>query len=253
MKTVLITGSARRLGAIMARHCAAAGWQVLIHYNRSAKAADATVTSLRERGHAAHAIGADLADRKAVAGLIAKAQDVAGEPVTALINNASVFNHDLAQTFTAEGLTDHMQINLEAPVTLSRDMAAALPTDQPGCIINILDQKLWNLNPDHFTYTLSKYALKGATEMLALALAPQIRVCGLAPGFTLQNEDRPSDDFEALAASGNLRGQPIDPEMIGRTALFILENSALTGEIIRVDNGEHMVPATRDIAYRTPE
>lgn len=246
-RAVLVTGGAKRLGAIIARHLAREGWQVLIHYNSSGEDAAALTRELTANGGTAQIFQADLADPAAAKDLIAAAAKAA--PLAALVNSASLFEYDSAADFTPDGLDAHLQVNLAAPVLLAREFAATLPAGREGCVVNILDQKLWNLNPDFFTYTLSKYALLGATKTLAQALAPQVRVNGVAPGLTLPSGGQTEAEFAEVAGKYNLRRQPIDPDMVAGAVSFLLTNSAMTGEILRADNGQHLVSSDHDIMF----
>ncbi|HQT68743.1 MAG TPA: SDR family oxidoreductase [Acetobacteraceae bacterium] len=243
-KTVLITGGGRRIGAAIARDLAARGWVVVIHCRESRREADELAASLGEgRGFV---VQADLASEADVGTVIERATALAG-PVTALINNASRFVFDSAASVSGEAVRAHMAPNLIAPLILARDFAAALG-DHKGVIVNILDQKLHNLNPDFFSYTLSKAALAAATEMLAMALAPRIRVCGVSPGLTLIGHKQTPASFERGWKSMPLeQGSP--PEDIARTVAFILETGSITGTTLVVDGGEHLMRRVRDVAF----
>jgi NAD(P)-dependent dehydrogenase (short-subunit alcohol dehydrogenase family) len=236
---VLITGGARRLGAAMARAVAGAGYTPVIHANHSATDAIALAAEL-----GGHAILADLADPAAPEKLIFEAIAKAG-PLYGLINNASRFEFDLAATVTAEAIAAHAGTNLTAPVLLTRYFAASL-TLPHGVVINMLDQKLANLNPDFFSYTLSKAALAAATEMFAMALAPKIRVCGIAPGITVRAPNQSQEKFEkAWRANPLQRGST--PEDIARAALFILQTPCITGTTLFIDGGEHLTRRIKDV------
>jgi NAD(P)-dependent dehydrogenase (short-subunit alcohol dehydrogenase family) len=236
---VLITGGARRLGAAMARAIAGAGYIPVIHANRSAKEATALAAELD-----GHAILADLSDPAAPEKLIQEAIAKAG-PLFGLVNNASRFEFDLAGTVTADTITAHAGPNLAAPVLLTRHFAASL-TLPHGVVINMLDQKLANLNPDFFSYTLSKAALAAATEMFAMALAPKIRVCGIAPGISVRAPNQTEEKFQkAWRANPLQRGST--PEDIASAALFILQTPCITGTTLFIDGGEHLMRRSRDV------
>jgi NAD(P)-dependent dehydrogenase (short-subunit alcohol dehydrogenase family) len=240
MNPILITGGARRLGAAMARALVAAGYPVILHAHRSVAEAEALAAELRAR-----VLLGDLADPAVPARLL----DEAG-PLSGLINNASRFEFDRPGTATAESLAAHMAPNLIAPVLLAQGFAAQAPA--AGVVINILDQKLSNLNPDFFSYTLSKAALAAATEMLAQALAPNIRVCGIAPGITLPGATQSPERFER-AWRANPLGRGATPEDIAAAALFILRTPSVTGTTLTVDGGEHLTHRARDVAFLAPE
>lgn len=240
MNPILITGSARRLGAVLARALVAAGYPVVIHAHSSAAEAQVLGEELGAR-----VVLGDLADPLVPARLI----DEAG-PLGGLINNASRFTFDTVATTTAEALAAHFAPNVIAPVLLAQEFAAQNP--QNGVIINMLDQKLTNLNPDFFAYTLAKAALAAATDMMALTFAPNIRVCGIAPGLTLPGPKQSPEKFErAWRANPLARGAT--PEDIAATALFIIRTPSMTGTTITVDGGEHLMHRPRDIAFLAPE
>jgi NAD(P)-dependent dehydrogenase (short-subunit alcohol dehydrogenase family) len=242
---VLITGGAKRLGAAMARALAAAGYGVVVHANRSAAAAEILAAELG----GAVVLG-DLSDPTAPARIIDEAVRKVG-PLYGLINNASRFELDRAGTITAEMIAAHMAPNLVAPVLLTQAFAAALTLER-GVVVNILDQKLANLNPDFFSYTLTKAALAAASEMFAMALAPKIRVCGIAPGLTMIAPKQTEERFEkAWRANPLQRGSA--PEDIAEAALFILKTPSVTGTTLYVDGGEHLMRRSRDVGILSGE
>jgi len=240
MYPILITGGARRLGAAMASALHAAGHPVLIHAREASDAARAFAATLGSR-----LLVGDLADPATPARLLAEAGPLAG-----LINNASHFVFDSPGTVTAASLAEHIAPNLVAPVLLAQAFAETKPA--AGVIINILDQKLSNLNPDFFAYTLTKAALAAATDMQAQAFAPNIRVCGIAPGLTLPSPKMTEAGFErAWRANPLHRGAT--PEDIAAAALFIVQTPSVTGITITVDGGEHLTHRPRDISFLAPE
>ena len=242
---VLITGGAKRLGAAMARAVAAAGYGVVIHANRSDAAAEELAAEL-----GGHVVLGDLDDPAAPARIVAEAAETAGG-LFGLINNASHFVFDKAGSITAESIAAHMAPNLVAPVLLTQEFAARL-TAERGVVINILDQKLVNLNPDFFSYTMTKAALAAATEMFAMALAPRIRVCGIAPGLTMIAPKQTPERFEkAWRANPLQRGSA--PEDIADAALFILKTPSVTGTTLYVDGGEHLLRRSRDVGILSSE
>jgi NAD(P)-dependent dehydrogenase (short-subunit alcohol dehydrogenase family) len=240
---VLITGGAKRLGAAMARAIAAAGHPVVIHANSSTAEAEALAAEIGN----SYIVQGDLSEDPAPIFAAAIAQ--AG-PLYGLINNASRFIFDKPATVTAESIAAHMAPNLIAPVLLAQAFAAQ-PDMVSGVIINILDHKLQNLNPDFFAYTLSKAALAAANEMMAMAFAPKIRVCGIAPGLTMPGPKQTPESFER-AWRANPLGRGPEPADIARAALFILQTPSITGTTITVDSGEHLLHRTRDVAFLAP-
>jgi len=229
----------------MARALAAAGYGVVIHANTSA--AEAATLAAELNGH--HVIG-DLSDPAIPARLIDEAIEKAG-PLYALINNASRFEYDRAGTISAATIAAHIAPNLTAPVLLTQAFAEKLALER-GVVINILDQKLTNLNPDFFSYTLTKAALAAATEMFAMALAPRIRVCGIAPGLTMIAPKQTPEKFETAWRANPLR-RGSAPEDIAAAALFILNTPSVTGTTITVDGGEHLMRRSRDVGISPPE
>ena len=239
MNPILITGGARRLGAAIARALVQAGYPVILHAHRSAEAARALADEIGAR-----VVLGDLGDPATPARLIAEAG-----PLSGLINNASHFVFDSPGTTTAEQIAGHMGPNLVAPVLLAREFAAQKP--EQGVIINMLDQKLSNLNPDFFAYTLTKAALAAATDMMAQAFAPNIRVCGISPGLTLPGPKQSQEQFErAWRANPLQRGAA--PEDIAAAALFIVKTPSVTGTVLTVDGGEHLTHRPRDVAFLAP-
>ncbi len=242
----LVTGGAKRVGAAIVRGLAASQRAVVIHYHGSAVEAEALRAEIMQAGGRAFLLRADLSDAAAVAGLIAQAEALAG-PLEVLVNNASRFVFDQPASITADAIAAHMAPNLVAPVLLARDFAAAC-AGRRGVIVNILDQKLANLNPDFFAYTLSKAALAAATEMLAMAFAPLVRVCGVAPGLTLIGERQSAENFaRGQAATPLWRGST--PEDIAATVRFIVETGSVTGTVFYVDAGEHLMRRQRDVSF----
>ena len=240
MNPILITGGAKRLGAAMARGLVAAGYPVIIHAHESGPEAEALAAELNAR-----VLLGDLADPETPARLIAQAGPLGG-----LINNASRFVFDSPATVSADSMLAHAASNLFAPVLLAQGFAAQKP--ERGVIINILDQKLTNLNPDFFAYTLSKAALAAANDMMAQAFAPNIRVCAIAPGLTLPSPKMTPEGFEQAWRANPLR-RGATPEDIAAAAVFIMGTPSMTGTVITVDGGEHLTHRPRDIAFLAPE
>lgn len=243
---VLVTGAAKRLGRAVAVEAAARGWNVAIHYAASRTDADETAALVRAQGGEDVRIGADLS-REAET-LVGKAAREAGAPMRALVNCAAMFEHDVIDDFTAERADRHMHLNAYAPAILARALAVQLPAGATGAVVNFLDFKLAQPYPDHFAYTLSKYALAGATELLARALAPRVRVNAVAPGYVLPAPGQPQPDFERLHAQTPLE-RGVDAEDVARAALYLLEAPAVTGQTIYVDAGLRFRSRDRDLAF----
>lgn len=245
-RTVLVTGAARRLGRSIALELAAAGWQVAVHYRSSAPEAQQTAAEC-SRHAPAQAFEADLADDAQVRGLLPRVIQRFGT-LDAVVNNASRFEHDDAQSFTAASLAAHVASNTAAPILLAQALHAHLKgRGASGCMVNLLDQKLWNPNPDFLSYTLSKAALEAATTLLAQALAPQLRVVGVAPGLTLTSHMLSQEKFEQLHKLSPL-GRSSTPGDVAHAVRFALENAAITGTTLLIDGGQHLMKFDRDFS-----
>lgn len=246
-RTVLVTGAARRIGATIARTLAAAGHRVVVHHNRSGAEAEALAAEIRAAGGWCATLAADLSRRDAVDGLIGRAVALAG-PLDVLVNNASSFTNDSIDTVTWDTFDAHWVPNLAAPLFLSRDFARQVREGGDGCIVNLLDQKVINLNPDFVSYTLSKVALAGLTEMLAMQFAPRIRVCGVSPGITLISGRQTPESFERAWTAPPLR-RSSTPEEVADAVQFILRTRSMTGRTIVLDGGESLQRRARDVAF----
>ena len=234
---VLITGAAQRIGGAIAAALADDGWTVGIHYFRSADTAEALCADLKSKGAETYTVGADLGDDSALDDLIAEASQSA--PVTCLINNASVFERDDLETLSRSSWNQHLDVNLWAPARLSQALAAALPDDLNGNIINIVDQRVENIPPDFLSYTISKAGLWTLTQSLALALAPRIRVNAIGPGPVLPSPRQNAEQFEAQASRMPLgHGAPVSE--IADCVRYILSATAMTGQLINLDGGQHL-------------
>ena len=245
---VLVTGAAARIGRTIALDLAAHGFDVAVHHRGSAEDADLTAAQARACGAGAHVLAADLADEAACLALVPAALSRFGR-LDAVVNNASTFDHDSPQTFGHAAMERHWRTNTAPAVLLAQALHAHLVERQgQGCVVNILDQKLWNLNPDHFSYTLSKAALQAATTMLAQALAPRLRVCGVAPGITLPSGPMTAHEFAAAHKLTPLQHSST-PEDIAHAVRFMLESPAITGTTLLVDGGQHLAAQSRDVLH----
>ncbi|HVE53065.1 MAG TPA: SDR family oxidoreductase [Ramlibacter sp.] len=245
-RTVLVTGAARRLGRSIALDLAAAGWRVAVHYRGSDAEARETADACRRHADA-DVFAADLADEAQARDLVPRVAARFGV-VDAVVNNASLFEHDGAQDFTAGSLARHMATNTAAPVLLAQALAVHVrDRAAQGVVVNLLDQKLWNPNPDFFSYTLSKAALEAATTLLAQGLAPHLRAVGVAPGLTLTSHLLPQEKFEQLHRLSPL-GRSSTPQDVAHAVRFALENRAITGTTLLVDGGQHLMKFDRDFS-----
>lgn len=249
MKWVLITGAAKRLGRAVALDLAHAGWGVVAHHRASGEAANTLIAEIAAHGGRAVSVQADLDDSAERHGLITHATQKAGAPISALVNCAAMFEHDTIDTLTEAALQRHIALNTFTPALLAREFAEALPEDARGCVVNFLDFKLANPYPDHFSYTLSKYALAGATELLARALAPRVRVNAVAPGYVLPAPGQSEEDFKRLHGKTPLGTGPT-PGDIAHAVRFLIENPAVTGQTIYVDCGKRFRSHARDMAFQ---
>jgi NAD(P)-dependent dehydrogenase (short-subunit alcohol dehydrogenase family) len=234
----LITGAARRIGRAIALDLAAHGWAVAVHYRRSRAEAAALVDEIAGRGGRALALSGDLADPEALESLVPRCAEALGAP-TCLVNNASEFQIDTVATTSPESWDTHLDINLKAPVFLARSLFLNLPPEATGNVINIIDQRVWKLTPDFFSYTISKAGLWTATRTLAQALAPRVRVNAVGPGPVLQSIHQTEAEFAAESAS-TLLGHGPTPAEIAATVRFILGAPAMTGQMIALDGGQHL-------------
>lgn len=240
----LVTGAAKRIGRSIALKLADAGFHLVVHHRSSPDEAAAVTAEIEAKGVRAVALAAELTDEPAAAALIPRAAEALG-PVTLLVNSASLFRDDRIETVTRESWEAHMAANLRAPVLLTQAFASALPAGRQGSVVNILDQRVRRLNPQFFSYTLSKAALWTATQTLAQALAPRIRVNGVAPGPTLPSIHQRNGEFDREAAAVPLQ-RSATPEEIADAVLFLADAASVTGQMIAVDGGQHL-------AWRTPD
>lgn len=242
----LITGSAVRIGAVIARRLAADGWPVAIHARHSVAEAGALAAALRLEGHQSLVVSGDLAQPETAASLYEQANALGFCSV--LVNSASVFAYDDLPGLTAETLDQAYAVNLRAPLLLMREMASRLPADAKGLVVNILDQKVFNPNPDFFSYTVMKCALEASTRLAAQALAPKVRVCAVAPGLSLPSATQTPKGFDDAHGEA-LLGRGSTPEDIAETVCFIARAEAMTGSTIVVDGGQSLQARPRDVMF----
>ncbi len=246
--TVLITGAAKRLGREIALQLAGQGWRVAVHYRDSLEDARKTVADCQKLAGQSQAFRANLSNESAVRQLLPHVVKAFGH-VDALVNSASTFEYDDAKGFSFEAMDKHMRANAGAAVILSAALHEHICSREGarGVVVNLLDQKLWNPNPDFLSYTLSKAALESANTMLAQALAPQLRVVGVAPGLTLTSNMLTPEKFETMHKLSPL-GRSSTAANVAQTVAFAIGNSGITGTTLLVDGGQHLMKFDRDFS-----
>ncbi|TPW32058.1 SDR family oxidoreductase [Pararhizobium mangrovi] len=243
-RTALVTGGAKRIGRAIVEDLARNGFAVAVHANRSTDEAEALVGSIRSDGGRAAFVRADLTDVEQAENLIARASEALG-PVDLLVNSASLFKEDTAERFDAGTWDAHFAIHARAPVLLAQRFAAQADLGDNPLVVNIVDQRVWRLTPEFFSYTLSKSTLWTATQTMAQGLAPRIRVNAIGPGPAMASEHQSAEDFEAQTARVPLERGPQADEF-GRTIRYLYDCRSITGQMIALDGGQHL-------AWRTPD
>ena len=244
----LVTGAARRIGRQIALELAAHGHDIAVHYRHSRDEAEATAADLRASGAAAEVFAADLSDEAACRALV-PAVVAHFQRLDVIVNSASTFEYDAPASFGHAAMDKHWRANVAPAVILAQALHDHLKgCVEVGCVVNLIDQKLWNPNPDYFSYTLSKAALEAATTMLALALAPQVRVCGVAPGVTAVSGPMTQEEFQRAYTLTPLN-RSSTPADIARSVRFLIESPAITGTTLLVDGGQHLERQPRDVLF----
>jgi NAD(P)-dependent dehydrogenase (short-subunit alcohol dehydrogenase family) len=247
----LVTGAGRRIGRAIALGLAHAGWDVAVHYRSAEAEAREVCDAVLALGRRAVTLHCDLADEAAVRQLVPRVAEALG-PVGCIVNNASLFEFDAASDFSPALMARLMQTNVAAPVLLAQTLHAATPAGSQAVVINLLDQKLFNMNPDFLSYTLSKAALQTATTMLAQALAPTVRVVGLAPGLTMVSGEQSEAGFASAHRKTPL-GQSSTPQDLVDAVCYLASARAVTGTTLVVDGGQHLMPLERDVMFLTKQ
>ncbi|HEX7952804.1 MAG TPA: SDR family oxidoreductase [Burkholderiales bacterium] len=246
-RVALVTGAGKRIGRVISLALAADGWNLALHFHRSQAETEALAEQIRALGVEATTLRCDLGNAAEATGLIGECERRLGAP-TCLVNNAALFEYDDVATLDPQRWQRQLDVNLLAPLLLARDFAARIPQDTTGCIVNLLDQKVFNLNPDFLSYTVAKIGLEGATRMLAIALAPRVRVCGVAPGITLVSGEQTAEGFARAHRMAPL-GRSSSPDDVAGAVLYAVNAGALTGTTIVVDGGQHLWPSRRDVQF----
>jgi NAD(P)-dependent dehydrogenase (short-subunit alcohol dehydrogenase family) len=234
----LVTGAAKRIGRAVALALAEDGYDVVVHYGASKADAEGVVAAVAAKGRRAVALAADLSQEAETQKLIGAAAQALG-PLTCLVNNASLFERDEALTVTRESWDAHVETNLRAPFVLMQEFARQLPAEARGAIVNLVDERVWNLTPHFVSYTLTKAGLWTLTQVMAMALAPRIRVNAIGPGPTLPSPRQSAEQFARQQASVPLQ-HGATPEEIAAAVRFILASGAMTGQMIALDGGQHL-------------
>ena len=237
-RAALVTGGGRRIGRALSLALSEEGYAVAIHHHDSKNEAEALAVEIIRAGGKAVALAADLSDESAVAELLPRAMAVLG-PIGCLVNNASIFENDTVATATRDSWERHLAINLRAPFVLMQSFARHLPEKAGGVIVNLLDERVWNLTPSFVSYSLSKAGLWTLTQTMALALAPRIRINGIGPGPTLPSPRQSAQQFLDRCRKMPLR-RGTSPDEIAAALRFILAAPAMTGQMIALDGGEHL-------------
>lgn len=244
---VLVTGASKRIGAAIARRLALRGHEVAIHHHHASEDAEALRAAITAAGGSACVVTGELGDAATAPALIEAAREGLGGPVQGLVNNASLFAFDILPLTDFALLDRHMRVNLGAPVALASAMASQEDLEG-GAVVNLLDQKVDNLNPDFFTYTCSKAALAAATQMMAQALAPRIRVNAVSPGLTLPSLDQSEAEF-ARHSRENLLQHPVPVDDIAATVEHLLTCGSITGQNVFVDCGQRFMRRDGDVMF----
>ncbi len=239
----LVTGGCRRLGGAIAVRLARAGYALALHGHHHATPEPPLAEALA--GVEWRGFVADFADAEAAPALFAEVCDAFGRAPDLLVNSASLFGQDRLESVTAVDLAMHHAVNCAAPALLTRAFAAAT---EGGAIVNILDQRICHPHGDQLSYTLSKLALAGLTEITARELAPAVRVNAVAPGLTIATDDYDPEQVVRLAATMPLRRLPT-PADIAEAVLFLATTPGITGQTLFVDGGAHHLAFARDFMH----
>ncbi|MGV1758090.1 SDR family oxidoreductase [Rhizobium sp. A22-96] len=246
LRTALITGASKRIGRAIAEDLSANGFSVALHAHQSFAEAAEIAAKLRQAGRKAIAIKADLQNFGETSTLVERVTDTLG-PLDLLVNNASAFLGDSAERFDSEAFDAHFAVHVRAPSILAADFVRQLPEPHPGLIVNMVDQRVWALNPRFYSYTLSKAALWAATQTMAQSFAPRIRVNAIGPGPTVRSVRQSEEDFQAQIDGLILKAAP-GLEEFGHTIRFLFDTPSITGQMIALDGGQHLAWETPDVA-----
>ena len=246
--TVLVTGGAKRIGRAICLRLSKEGYSIAVHYRDSRQEAEEVVSAIDASGGKAFSIDANLADAESASALVSRASEYG--PLCAIVNNASLFIHDDIQSIDTDSWDAHMDVNARSPMLLIRSLNEILDEGEAACVVNVLDQKISEPNPDHLSYTASRYAMLGLTDALARGLAPKIRVNAVAPGHTLPSDNQTKLGFARAQSESPLGYGPV-PEDIADAVCYLIGARAVTGQILFVDSGERFLSRARDVLFET--
>ncbi len=254
MSRALVTGAGKRIGRALALYLGERGYDVAVHYNGSAEAAEEVAATIRSMDRTAAALGADLLVEDEVTALLPAAAAALGGPITCLVNNASIFEYDTVRNATRESWDRHIESNLRAPVVLTQALAAQVPDPVPdeagepvaqGLVVNMIDQKVRKLTPEHMSYTIAKMGLWAFTRTAAQALGPRVRVNAIGPGPTLQGARQSAENFAGQRAA-TILGRGSNPADLCAALGYLIGAPAVTGQLLCVDGGQHLIWQTPD-------
>ncbi len=238
---VLVTAGNKRIGRAIALTLSNAGYYIFLHHHDSEEQAIETLKDVD-----GEIVKCDLGNYQDVEKMLL-AISKSDAPLRHVVNNASLFSSDDIHSFNEKSFSDHMNVNLRGPMQLARGLHSLLESDDDqGSVVNILDSKIFALNADFHSYTISKFGLYGATEMMAQSLSPKVRVNGVAPGLTLISETQSNENFE-LASHLNFVGAPIDVNDVAKSVLHLIESTSINGAVLPVDGGQKMMNFTKDV------
>ena len=247
--TVLVTGGAKRIGKAISLKLSSDGFSIAIHYNKSSKDAFELVEIIRSNGGVADAFEADLNNSEEVSKLIPKIHSIMGN-ISGIVNNASLFSFDDLLSISDDSWNEHMNINTKSPILLIRDLYNLNDGKNQASVVNILDQKIVNPNPDYLSYTASKFTLLGLTDTLARSLAPKLRINAVAPGHTIASPEQSDSGFSKSQSETPLGTGP-SPEDIADSVSYLMQAKSVTGQVIFVDSGERFLSRKRDVVFET--
>ena len=248
---ILVTGGAVRIGREICLNLAKDGFSVAVHYNSSSNEANSLVEKITSNGGTAQSFSGNLSDVSMVENLFSDIKDSLGV-VTGIVNNASLFSFDDINSLSKQSWDNHMHVNALVPLLMISELSRNIPSDCVGSVVNILDQKISQPNPDYLSYTASRYAMAGMTETLARSLCPSVRVNAVAPGHTLPSPEQTPEGFKKAQSQSPLQSGP-SPGDIADAVNYLMKANSVTGQIIYVDSGERFLSRSRDVVFETED